>query len=113
MKKKLLSVLLAGAMVLSLAACGSKEAAPADTSSDTAAATTEASDSADTSDAASDSADASDPTGGQLVDGKFAETRTIVVEVYDQYSKKEIIRFVSRVVKISLSLLKKPAESFA
>lgn len=83
MKKKLLSVLLAGAMVLSLAACGSKEAAPADTSSDTAAATTEASDSADTSDAASDSADASDPTGGQLVDGKFAETRTIVVEVYD------------------------------
>ena len=66
MKKKLLSVLLAGAMVLSLAACGSKEAAPADTSSDTAATTTEASDSADTSDAASDSADASDPTGGQL-----------------------------------------------
>lgn len=51
MKKKLLSVLLAGAMVLSLAACGSKETAPADTSSDTAAATTEASDSADTSDA--------------------------------------------------------------
>ncbi len=84
MKKKLLSVLLAGAMVLSLAACGSKEAAPADTSGDTAAATTEASDSADTSDDASDSTDASDPTGGQLVDGKFAETRTIVVEVYDR-----------------------------
>ena len=37
----------------------------------------------------------------------------VVVEGYDQYSKKEIIRFVSRVVKISLSLLKKPAESFA
>mgnify|MGYP000248223763 CR=1 len=32
MKKKLLSVLLAGAMVLSLAACGSKEAAPAEPS---------------------------------------------------------------------------------
>ena len=37
----------------------------------------------------------------------------VVVEGYDQYSKKEIIRFVSRVVKISLSLLKKPAESFS
>jgi len=37
----------------------------------------------------------------------------VVVEGYDQYSKEEIIRFVSRVVKISLSLLKKPAESFA
>ena len=36
----------------------------------------------------------------------------VVVEGYDQYSKEEIIRFVSRVVKISLSLLKKPAESF-
>ena len=37
----------------------------------------------------------------------------VVVEGYDQYSKEEIIRFVSRVVKISLSLLKEPAESFA
>ena len=37
----------------------------------------------------------------------------VVVEGYDRYSKEEIIRFVSRVVKISLSLFKKPAESFA
>ncbi len=37
----------------------------------------------------------------------------VVVEGYDQYSKKEIIRFVSRVVKISLSLLKSPQSLFA
>lgn len=82
MKKKLLSMLLAGAMVLSLAACGGQETAPAETADDTAAATTEAAD--DSSEAATDTADASDPTGGQLVDGKFTETKTIVVEVYDR-----------------------------
>ena len=37
----------------------------------------------------------------------------VVVEGYDQYSKKEIIRFVSRVAKNSLSLLKKPSDVFA
>ena len=37
----------------------------------------------------------------------------VVVEGYDQYSKEEIIRFVSRVVKNSLSLFKRPAEAFA
>ena len=37
----------------------------------------------------------------------------VVVEDYNLYSKEEIIRFVSRVVKNSLSLLKKPAEAFA
>ena len=37
----------------------------------------------------------------------------VVVEDYDRYSKEEIIRFVSRVVKNSLSLFKKPAEAFA
>ena len=37
----------------------------------------------------------------------------VVVEGYDQYGKEEIIHFVSRVVKNSLSLLKKPAEAFA
>ena len=37
----------------------------------------------------------------------------VVVEDYERYSKEEIIRFVSRVVKNSLSLLKKPAEAFA
>ena len=37
----------------------------------------------------------------------------VVVEDYNRYSKEEIIRFVSRVVKNSLSLFKKPAEAFA
>ena len=37
----------------------------------------------------------------------------VVVADYERYSKEEIIRFVSRVVKNSLSLLKKPAEAFA
>ena len=37
----------------------------------------------------------------------------VVVEGYDQYSQEEIICFVSRVVKISLSLFKKHAEAFA
>ena len=41
------------------------------------------------------------------------ELTHVVVEGYDQYSKEEIIGFVSRVVKISLSLFTKPAESFA
>ena len=34
----------------------------------------------------------------------------VVVEGYDRYDKEEIIRFVSRVVKSSLSLFRKPAE---
>ena len=37
----------------------------------------------------------------------------VVVEDYNRYSKEEIIRFVSRVVKNSLSLFKKPTEAFA
>ena len=37
----------------------------------------------------------------------------VVVEGYDSYSKEEIVRFISRVVKVSLSLLKSPAETFA
>ena len=37
----------------------------------------------------------------------------VVVEDYNRYSKEDIIRFVSRVVKNSLSLFKKPAEAFA
>ena len=37
----------------------------------------------------------------------------VVVEDYSRYSKEEIIRFVSRVVKNSLSLFKKPSEAFA
>ena len=36
----------------------------------------------------------------------------VVVEGYDKYDKEIIIRFVSRVVKGSLSLFRKSAETF-
>ena len=51
MKKRILSALLAGAMVFSMAACGDKEGSGG---------------------------------SGELVNGKFTETRKIVVEVYDR-----------------------------
>ncbi len=62
MKKKLLSILLAGSMVMSMAACGSDGggASQGGTSSEDPGVTSE------------------------LTDGKFAETRHITVEVYDR-----------------------------
>jgi putative aldouronate transport system substrate-binding protein len=74
MKKKVLSVLLACAMTLSLAACGNSAEtaapAPADTSSE-----------AKTEEAAP-AEEAAEPS--ELTDGKFAETRHITVEIYDR-----------------------------
>lgn len=76
MKKKLLSVVLSCAMVLSLAACGSNNT-PATNNAP----------------AANDTADVAtvEPAGddepavvSELVDGKFAETRHITVEIYDR-----------------------------
>lgn len=76
MKKKILSVLLAGAMLLSLVACGDSKPVPADvTKSSETVAKPESSEVVET---------VVDPTGGQLVDGKFAETRKITVEIYDR-----------------------------
>ena len=90
MKKKLLSVLLAGCMVLSLAACGNDggSATPDATQPDTQAPAADTTDNAaadnteggDTTEAEAPA----DPTNGELVDGKFAETRKITVEVYDR-----------------------------
>ena len=90
MKKKLLSVLLAGFMVLSLAACGNDggSATPDATQPDTQAPAADTTDNAaadnteggDTTEAEAPA----DPTNGELVDGKFAETRKITVEVYDR-----------------------------
>lgn len=75
MKKKVLSILLANTMVLSLAACGSGDttqpAANADSTSK-----------AESSAAASSDGEAK--TTSELTDGKFAETRHITVEVYDR-----------------------------
>lgn len=86
MKKRLLSVLLTGCMVLSLAACGSDDGGSSAQDSSGAQTTQQdtsaAQDTTGKSDAAGDAA--ADPTNGELVDGKFVETRKITVEVYDR-----------------------------
>lgn len=80
--KKIVSVLLAACMVFSLAACGSDstgttESAPAQTETETTQST-------DTAQTESTAEEAADPTNGEVVDGKFLETRKITVEVYDR-----------------------------
>ena len=72
MKKKVLAAVLASAMVVSLAACAVPAAAPAASGGGEAAAP-----------AASGEAEAEAPAS-ELTDGKFAETRSITVEVYDR-----------------------------
>lgn len=87
MKKKLLSVLLACCMTLSLAACGSgsSDSGTSDSgTSDSGTTGTETqTEAADTTEQASGD-EAADPTNGEVVDGKFTETRKITVEVYDR-----------------------------
>ena len=82
MKKKVLAVILCAAMTLSLAACGgSQEAATSAPASEPAAAEEKAD--ADEEPAAEEaSSDEADENG--LVNGKFAETRHISVELYDR-----------------------------
>jgi len=85
MKKKVLAILLASAMVV-LSACGggSDSAGDSTSSTDTSNASEDAS--SDTqADAATDDASAEDAApASELTDGKFAETRHITVEVYDR-----------------------------
>ncbi len=83
MKKKVLSMLLASAMALSIVACGQEGggAAPADTQ-------TGSGDAAQTETQTQTESGSTETTEAQgsseLVDGKFAETRSITVEVYDR-----------------------------
>ena len=89
MKKKLLSVLLAGSMVLSLVACGNGDSGNAtqDSSQTTDTATEAPADTAqDTTEEETPAAEdtVADPTNGEVVDGKFVDTRKITVEVYDR-----------------------------
>lgn len=86
MKKKLLSVLLAACMTLSLAACGGGSDSKGGNDSAGGNAGTEQSSAADSGsgDEAAPADSAADPTNGEVVDGKFTETRKIVVEVYDR-----------------------------
>ncbi len=78
MKKKVLAVILAATMTLSLAACGGSDA------SASAAASSEAtvSESTEASETSEEVAEGPDEEGMQ--DGKFLETRHISVEVYDR-----------------------------
>ncbi|MCR5501956.1 MAG: extracellular solute-binding protein [Lachnospiraceae bacterium] len=91
MKKKVLSLILASAMVISLAACGSSSndssaATAPDTSSTetTTAADTTSTDTASTDTAADTATEEEAAPASELTDGKFAETRHITVEVYDR-----------------------------
>lgn len=83
MKKKIIALVLACSMVFSLAACGGSDNSAAETETKTETETEEKSDAtAETADATTDAA--ADPTNGEVVDGKFVETRKITVEVYDR-----------------------------
>lgn len=79
MKKKVLSVLLALCMMASLAACGngSGQTGESGSTEGSQASTPSVSDTSDTS-------GGNNAATGELVDGKFTETRHIVVEVYDR-----------------------------
>ena len=83
MKKKVLAVMLAATMVLSLAACGGAETATttAPAASEEKTETTEAEVPAATEEVVEEAAG---PDADGMQDGKFVETRTISVEVYDR-----------------------------
>lgn len=82
MKKRIIALVLACCMTLSMVACGGSEATTsepaAETKTETAETETKAEEAAPAADAAAD------PTNGEVVDGKFVETRKITVEVYDR-----------------------------
>ena len=79
MKKKIVSILLACTMVMSLAACGGEaEQKPA------ANDTTQSSGTTTTNTTNDNESDGSQQAASELVDGKFTETRQITVEIYDR-----------------------------
>ena len=77
MKKKVLSVLLASTMVMSMAACGEQ-------TTEAPATDTPATDTTTVAEPADDTATEEPAEASELTDGKFAETRHITVEVYDR-----------------------------
>ena len=80
MKKKILSILLACTMVMSLTACGGN----GNSGSDSKAAESKEESAAKTDDSGDASSEEVAASSGELVDGKFAETRKITVEIYDR-----------------------------
>ncbi|MCM1127310.1 MAG: extracellular solute-binding protein [Lachnospiraceae bacterium] len=84
MKKKLISILLAGAMI-ALTACGGGNADTPSTPSDSSASDTQKTEAAQDASSAEESGSEEEAApAGELTDGKFAETRHITVEVYDR-----------------------------
>lgn len=87
MKKKVIASLLALTMTLSLVACGG---GGSDTKNEPAAETPaqetpkEETKTEEPKEEAAAEESAADPSNGELVDGKFAETRKITVEIYDR-----------------------------
>ena len=49
----------------------------------------------------------------EMYNAMIGSTDEVVVEGYDKYSKEEMIRFVNRVVKASLSLFQSPQRPLA
>ena len=78
MKKKLLAVLLAAAMTLSLAACGGETSASASQEP------TKTAESVETSTEPATPADTDQPDADGMLNGKFVETKHISVELYDR-----------------------------
>ena len=77
MKKKIFSIFLACTMALSAVACGGGDGSGSQTSGTTGDQTQQTSETQETGGSEAQSS-------GELVDGKFAETRKIVVEIYDR-----------------------------
>lgn len=87
MKRKLLSILLAVSMIVALAACGGSNNDGGNNGGTTPGSTPTSAPSTgdDTQDPGTDASDIwSQLTNGEMVDGKFVETRKITVEVYDR-----------------------------
>lgn len=74
MKKKVLSMLLACTMIFSLTACGGESAVSSQTDTVTS----------QKSETVSESTVVPEEETGELVDGKFVDTRQITVEIYDR-----------------------------
>ena len=84
MKKKILSVLLACTMVASMTACGGSDKGGDTSSAATNESKEEGTANTDDANASTEDAGIADAGSGELVDGKFAETRKITVEIYDR-----------------------------
>jgi len=89
MRKKVLSLVLASAMCASLAACGGSGSTEATTAAPGGEATTAANGDTEATSGSEDDTTAVETdgdltAGGELIDGKFAETRHIKVEVYNR-----------------------------